>query len=301
MNSINIADKTKGITRLKSNVIIAWLIGFFALGFAGWFGEYLRDQWSLGYVNSMLVQAFAMSSIVGLGILLLFTKRPLRVKYTIGLGTIGKALIHFILGMSILLLPVFLSLAATTSMGWGEVVFNWNAGAASSIGLGFLIVLIFEAFPEEFLFRGYIFSTINTKIKKWKAAIISVLLFALLPLVLAPFQQYILGIDVSLGGSSSIQLGYVITMIIFGCFVQYLRILTNTIWMGVGFHSVFVFFNHLMGTDEDSFIQFVSMTNEGPIQMVYVGTLIIIFIALICYPLVSKKKLNWKGYNVVKE
>lgn len=284
-------------SNFKTNIVLSWIIGFIALGAAGWLGHTLRTFWDYDYTSSMLVQAATMSGIIVLGIWYLQTQRKLEVPYSIGLGTISKAIPQFVSGMGILLLPVLFSVFAVLVFGWGEVTINWNAGASNSVLIGLLIVLTFEAFPEEFLFRGYIFSTLNTKIKKWQAALLTVGLFIMLPILLTPVQHYILGMEVYVGGSSSVTLGYVIVLAIFGCFTQYLRIITNTIWTGIGFHLVFVFMNRLMGPDSSSIIQITGMTNDGPLRIIYAGTLLLIFALLILYPIIKKRPLHWNALN----
>lgn len=284
-------------SKYKTNILISWLIGFIALAAAGWLGSNLRAELDFGYTSSMLIQAATMSGIIGLGIWFLRTQRKLNVAYKIGLGTPVKAFVQFLSGMGILLLPVLLSILAVVIFGWGEVNFNWDAGASNSVLIGLLIVFTFEAFPEELLFRGYLFSTLNVRFKKWQAALLTVGLFVLLPILLTPFQQYVLGMETNVGGNQNVQLGYVIILILFGSFVQYLRVLTNTIWTGIGFHLMFVFMNRLIGTDSNSVIQFSGMTDEGPLKFIYGGSILLIFALLILYPIIKKRSLHWNALN----
>jgi membrane protease YdiL (CAAX protease family) len=284
-------------SKYKTNIVISWIVGFIALGAAGWLGSFLRTELDFGYTTSMFAQAATMSGIIVLGIWFLRTQRKLNLSYKIGLGTPVKAMVQFISGMGILLLPVFLSILGVVLFDWGEVNFNWDAGASNSVLIGLLIVFTFEAFPEELLFRGYLFSTLNVRFKKWQAALLTVGLFVLLPLLLTPFQQHVLGMETNVGGSQNVQLGYIIILALFGSFVQYLRVLTNTIWTGIGFHLMFVFMNRLIGTDSNSVISFTGMTDEGPLKFIYAGSLLVIFAILILYPIIKKRSLHWNALN----
>jgi membrane protease YdiL (CAAX protease family) len=180
-------------------------------------------------------------------------------------------------------------------MGWAVLKFNSDAAYLNALFLGLLVVFLFEALPEELAFRGFIYSNLNTKFARWKSGLITVGLFVLLPVLLTPVQKYVLGMqDVYVGGSSSIAVSYVITMFLFGSFVQYLRILTGTIWTGVGFHLLFVYINHLIGLDANKLIQFTEVTNESGLQIAFGISLLLMFLSLILYPKISGKSLGWK-------
>jgi uncharacterized protein len=160
--------------------------------------------------------------------------------------------------------------------------------------LGVLTVFLFEALPEELVFRGYIFSTLNVRFRKWKAALISIFSFVLLPVVLVQIQRYILGMEVSVGRTDHIELSYLITMLLFASFIQYLRILTGSIWTGIGFHLVFVYINRMIGTEDYNLIQLSNISSEQPMQIVLICSLLLVFLFVILYPVLTKKKLGWR-------
>jgi hypothetical protein len=81
----------------------------------------------------------------------------------------------------------------------------------------------------------------------WAAAALTVVLFVLLPVILVPIQRNILGMDISVGATNHITVDYLIIMTIFGSFVQYLIILTGTVWTSIGFHLAFLLANRIMG------------------------------------------------------
>lgn len=278
---------------LFTTVLISWFLGFFALGTAGAVGDYLRNASITSDVNSYLIQGVIMSGIILFGVLLMRRKMDQGFPMTIGIGNARHSFIRFLLGMSIFIVPLIISLAVTYLFDLAVITFNFQTPILEGIGVSLLTVFLFEAFPEELLFRGYIFSNLNTGFQRWKASLITVGLFVLLPVLLVPVQKYLLGMDIYVGGNSYITPGYLINMFLFGSFVLYLRIVTNSIWTGIGFHLMFVAINRMVGLESTNLIQFSSITNETPVQISLLASLLLIFVALMIYPKWSGKSLHW--------
>ena len=146
-----------------------------------------------------------------------------------------------------------------------------------------LSVFITDAFPEELVFRGYIFGQLLTKYSKLKSAVFTTVVFVLFPIILFPVKS-IMGPGLTEGLVNNISLGYLGYMILFGAFAMYLRILTNSIWTGIGFHLMFVYMNQLIGLNNYNLIQFSSFTNELNVQLTFGICLILSFILLFIYP-----------------
>ena len=155
-------------------------------------------------------------------------------------------------------------------------------------------MLFFEALPEEILFRGYLYSNLNTAMSKWKASAVTVGLFALLPVLLVPVQRYVLGMEVSVGGASYITPSYIVTMILFAAFLQYLRIMTESIWMGIGFHLSFVLINRIIGPEQFNLIHVSDVSNQTPITIIAISSVVLILTALLLYPRISGHNLGLK-------
>ena len=79
-------------------------------------------------------------------------------------------------------------------------------------------------------------------------------------------------------------------MVFFGAFMQYLRIIFKSIWVGVGFHLVFVHMNQLIGITTDKLLQFSEDSNQHPVLFILVTFLIIIFLSLIIYPIHKRRR-----------
>ncbi len=273
---------------------MAWLLCLIALGFTGWLGEYLENVWQIEGKMRYGLQAIIMSGLVVSGIWFIRKYVDPGIPLRIGIGNFKNALIKLLTGIGLVLLPLFTSIVCTLLFGWGNVNFNVNESTFYNVLTGISIVFLFEALPEELGFRGYIYSQLNVSLKRWLSALITVGLFVLLPIILVPIQEHILGMDIYVGGSNAITGSYIITMIFFGAFVQYLRVLTKLIWMGIGFHLMFVYINRMIGIESTNLIQFSNFTNETPLQIVFVSTIALIFIGLLIYPKISKNPIGWK-------
>ena len=274
-------------------IAVAWILIFIALTLAGYIGDYIEDQEVTSKRVRYLVQAIIMSGIVIPGIWYLSRGYSQNLKQAIGWISLTRAVKWMILGILIFFFPLVFTLLCTEIFGWGNAVIHASTTQLQTIFFGVLTVFLFEALPEELAFRGFIYSHLNSIHSKWKAGLITVVLFVLLPIILVLFQSAFLDMEVRVGGQGSLSLSYILTMFFFGSFVQYLRILSGSIWLGIGFHLAFVYLDRLIGTTEKHFVQLTDIQNEAASQMVLAGMLILIFIGLLFYPKVSGKSLQW--------
>ncbi len=280
-----------------TKIIAAWFLGLIALSLAGFIGQYAQDHWNVSGNSRQLLQAIIMSGLVLPGIWFLWKGMDRQSTISIGLGDFKQSLMKFAFGAGLIAVPLTLTVLTTEIAGWGNVQLNINEGFYQTTLLGLLITFLFEALPEEMLFRGYIFSNLNVQYKKWVSAILAVGLFVLLPLFILPIQKWVLGMEGDLGGSSTVTLSYIITMFLFGSFTQYLRVLTGSVWTGIGFHLLFVYLNRLIGPNSNSFIQITDMTDQTPVQILFAGQLLLIFTLLLLYPKIAKKRIGWNDRN----
>jgi membrane protease YdiL (CAAX protease family) len=92
-----------------------------------------------------------------------------------------------------------------------------------SVLLLVLAVWLTEAIPEEAVFRGYVTTTLGTMVHGWWIITIQAALFALFAGLL---RQSWNPVDLSLFVTMGIAFGY-------------LRMLTDSVWMPIGFHTAF--------------------------------------------------------------
>jgi membrane protease YdiL (CAAX protease family) len=279
---------------LTYRLAAAWVLGFFALALAAWTGEFIEQQFGAGNIIRTLTQSAVMAGLVLFGIVWMRKRIDQRPLGTMGLVGPRKATTGFLMGAGIIFMPLFLTLLFTGLFGWATIELNLSRSAVLTFLVGFVAVLFFEALPEEILFRGYLYSNLNTAMSKWKASAVTVGLFVLLPSLLVPFQRYILGMEVYVGGASYISPSYIITMILFGVFLQYLRILTASVWMGIGFHLSFVLINRILGPEPSNLIYISDVSNQTPMIITASISVLLILTALLFYPKISGHSLGLK-------
>jgi len=269
-------------------VLIALLAIYISMLIAIYLGEMVEPDF---IISRYTLQALVLSSLIIASLLVLRNVVDHQLPKSIGIGNLSDGLKKFFLGLGLFLIPITLTITLTMVFGWGNVTFN--SINLSVLGSGILTVLLFEALPEELIFRGYIYTHLTTDFAKWKASLITILLFVISPVILVSIQN-MLNINVTIGGASSITTTYILSLIFFGVFVQYLRVLTNSIWTGVGFHLFFVYINRLIGTSSENLIQLSDVTDETPMQIILGISMLAVLVGLFLYPKISKQKLGWK-------
>ena len=278
---------------LGTRVAAAWGLGVVALSFAGWAGGELVAVYGIGSKLRYGIQAAIMSGLVVPGVWWL--RRHLDQRPFAGLAMQGltRSLKGFGLGSGLILAPTAITLLCTALFGWATLSINPAPGAVTTIVVGILTAFFFEALPEELLFRGYIFRTLNTAIPKWIAGLTTIGLFALLPIFVVLLQRHLFKTEIQVGPSDHLTIGYILTMVTFGTYMQYLRVLTGTVWTGIGFHLFFLMSNRILGVQASSFILMSDLTTQGPMQGVMAGSMLLVFAALLLYPRLSGRSLGW--------
>lgn len=232
---------------LSIRIVAAWVLGLIALVFAGWAGDYLVATYQIGARARFGSQAAIMSGIVLPGIWYLRTRHDLRPFAGLAMLGLGRSLRGFGLGAGLILVPTVVTVLFTDLFGWATVSLNRSEGVFTAIAAGIATAFFFEALPEELIFRGYIFRNLNTVMRRWTAGAVTVGLFVLLPIVAVQAQEHVLGMEVQIGGTNRITMGFLAILFLFATFLQYLRVLTGTVWAGIGFHLFFLMANRIGG------------------------------------------------------
>lgn len=274
----------------KKSITYIFFSTLIALGFSGWLGEYMEVNGYLEGQSRYLLQAVLMFGMVIGSIFLVRKYADNNHNIDTGYSRILPAIRNFILGTALVILPMVITLVVARQLNWTSLSIQFDGNTIMPVLMGFITVLLFEAIPEELAFRGYIYGALRSKNGIWASAVIAVLLFVLLPLILVPIQQYILGMTPYVGGSTMITGGYIITMIFFGSFVMFLRIVTGSVWMGVGFHCLFVFSNRIVGITDGSIIQIHNQANETAMQVTLITCYLIMGAIVIGNAWLNKKK-----------
>lgn len=135
----------------------------------------------------------------------------------------------FLVGAVSWLLPGAAGLALVLVPGWVAVVPERSAaGTAAGLAVLAVLVLLFEALPEELIFRGYLYRNLNTVLSGWLTVLAQAALFTVFGLVLwvstAGWEVLPERLPLFLGMG-----------VVLGC----IRLVTGNVWACVGFHTVF--------------------------------------------------------------
>lgn len=290
--------KASSTPSLKSRVIIALLIGGLSIALVNIISAEAHLL-GLGRLPNNILSAIILSGLVVTGVWLL-RRRDGFIPKDIGFERKEKAPRKFLLGVCLILIPLTITILVAFVTGWGGLELNSSSPILKSLAFGLVLTFLTDALPEEVLFRGYIYSNLNLEYNKIKSSIITIVFFALTPVFSMLIQKQLLGYEVSIGGANTITPSYLITLVIFGAFILYLRILTRSVWTSIGFHLIFVFMNQLMGPGPDRLIQFTDQNGEQALQLTLMALLIIVFIGLLIYPRIMKKPIGWKEKLVLK-
>jgi membrane protease YdiL (CAAX protease family) len=217
-----------------------------ALGTAAAIGQALNSHAGLaGTARQAVMAAICLTIAVSLIVLLRrgLDRRPLS-----GLGFPGilTGLRTFALGVAVTAGSAAVLFGAGTWAGW----LDWGPLDAPAL-VRFLIVnaviaLALEALPEELVFRGYVYRTLNRALRRWTAFVATVVLFTFAGAassVVFAVVGALLGEDVPGPGfapSGEDPVEYAILYPIFGAVLLIARITTGSLWTAIGMHLTYL-------------------------------------------------------------
>jgi membrane protease YdiL (CAAX protease family) len=155
-------------------------------------------------------------------------------------------------GAGAYLVPLPVGLAVVLGLGWVSLSVHAPAGEVIGAVAGLLLlVLLYEALPEELIFRGYLYRNLVTVLPAGLAVAVQAVLFALFGLAVgAP-------------------LGRAVVFLAFGFVLGLIRMVTGNLWAPIGFHLVFQTCAQLVGPDWD----LVTVTNPDTLATVGLGAI----------------------------
>jgi membrane protease YdiL (CAAX protease family) len=120
--------------------------------------------------------------------------------------------------------PFLMAASVVLMLNLAQVEVSTNALDVVGQGLAVLVlVLLYEAVPEELIFRGYLFRVLSERLPVWATIIGQALLFTAFGAIV--------------GAAAS--LDRVVTFFLFSVSLGYLRQVTGTVYATIGFHAVF--------------------------------------------------------------
>lgn len=294
MNQPSASTPAPAPAPLGVRVAAACGLGFAALTLAGWTGETVARAFGVSNVVRQGVQAALMTALVVPGVWLLRQRIDRSSMDGLAVLGVGRSLRGFALGAGLILAPYAATLVAIALFGWATLSVNPTPGASTAMAYALLTAFFFEALPEELLFRGYIFRNLNGAMTTWSASLLTAALFTIVPIAVTFVQRHLLGMEISIGGSDRVTGQFVVTLFLFGCMLQYLRVLTGTVWTCIGFHLLFLFANRLVGVREGAFVRMSHVTSEGPLQLLFLGSIALVAAGLLLYPRLTRRSLGWR-------
>lgn len=283
-------ERTPLVWRVVAGV--AFLVG--ALSLAAFIGQQAQQSYGLSSAARGLLQGIVMSGLVVPGIWWLRRRIDRRPLAEVGLEVSGRNLGGLAIGLGFVVVPVASVLGASRLFGWATIAVDTSSSGLWGLAIGLLTVFLFEALPEELAVRGYLYRNLSAVHARWKASILAVLLFITMPILGVAIQHYLLGMEIQVNGASSIQPSYLVIMLVFGSFQQYLRVLSGTIWLGVGFHTAFILINRIMGPRDDQMIRFAEVHAGGPLQLVAMASVGLILVTVFAWPWLARRSLGWR-------
>jgi len=208
-----------------------------------------------GYTRAGHV-ARATASLVLYVALVLAARRFLDQRPLSGLGVAPpqRAWRPLLLGAAAWLIPATIGFALVIGLGWSQVALQRPAAAlAAAVGVRTILVLMYEALPEELLFRGYLYRNLATVVPRWAAVVGQAVLFMLW------------GVLIGAAPTADRMLLFLVFSLILGI----IRVRTGTVWATVGFHLVFQVVAQVMSPSEAVF----AVSDLATLQTVAFGLL----------------------------
>lgn len=206
-----------------------------------WLGIRLVVNEAFGseYSRSSHIVRAALTSVMIIP-LILFARRFLdrRSWYGLTLSPLQIGWRPLLIGMICWLIPAFIGLGMCLAFGWSSITATEPIGNVLLLTLVLIfLVFIYEALPEELIFRGYFYRNLAAKFPRWLAVLMQAILFVLW----------------GLGNGGPISLDRSLLFFIAALILGVFRVITGSVWASIGFHLAFQTVAQLFGSVGDQF------------------------------------------------
>lgn len=220
-----------GRPRLIWRILLAWL-GFFGCVLIIGITVQAATAWLPVVISDATAGLAVTASVLGL-VILLRRHADRRTWSGIGLTLERAAIPHLLVG--IVLATILSTIAAAVTVQFGLADWGWSADTtkglaeqdlATTIIVIAMSTLLVQGFPEELVFRGYIFRNLGQTLPLWATVASSSLIFGSMHVF-------------SNGGATTLgeRVLYAAAMTGFGLMLAACRTLSGTLWLGIGFHA----------------------------------------------------------------
>lgn len=193
----------------------------------------------------------------------------------LGLPSLRAGWRRLLLGMVCWLIPAAIGFALCLGFGWVEISLRTSAADALRVtALLVVLVVLYEALPEELVFRGYLQRNLVTVLPAWQAVIGQAALFTLF------------GFLVGAAASPDRLLVFFLFALVLGGF----RVATGDIWAGIGFHLAFQTVAQLFDGPGAVF----DVTGPGILGIVALGGLPF-SLGWVAMERLHRERLNWQA------
>jgi len=184
----------------------------------------------------------------------------------------------FVIGGLTYLIPALLGIIIFVMFGWTNIHFQASFGEfLIAVIVLMILVFLYEALPEELIFRGYFYRNLNSSFSKLNAVFIQSGLFVLFALVIGAAPSF----------------DRIVFFFAIGIIIGMIRVITENVWSAVGFHVAFQTMQQMFGNPHNQ-----ELTSSTPFLMEVVILGIIPFsFALMTVKLFVKKDPDWKEVN----
>lgn len=175
----------------------------------------------------------------------------------LGLTSIRTGWRPLLVGMVCWLIPAAIGTILCFALGWTQI--TPQAPVTEIVGFTLLLVVLvflYEALPEELIFRGYFYRNLAEKMPVWVAVVVQAVLFTVFGFILAIV-------------SDRLSPDRMLLFFAFGIVNGIFRAVTGSVWTSIGFHTVFQTAAQLMGDVGGYF----AITNPDPLTVFAFGAL----------------------------
>jgi membrane protease YdiL (CAAX protease family) len=210
----------------------------------------------------------------------------------LGLSSPTRGLPYFCLGVALVVAMAGVGLSAGVVLGWLRVV-SVPVPAVTVLALlvNLPVAFLYEAFPEELVFRGYLYSSLSSRLARWLAMLAGVALFVLAPLAVSGAQA-----AVGMEPGNSVTVDYVVVLIGFGIVLQLCRIVSGSLWTGIGFHPAWLEISRYVVAPWAAPLVRIEdpVPGTGELLVLFVGAILVSCLVLVFWPRLRKRPVGWR-------